>query len=99
MIENRLFNLVCKIPAGKVATYGQIARALGINPRTVGKILSKNSDPSIPCHRVVMSDGRVGGFNRGLGKKIELLRSEGVEVDRKRINLKRFCTHRLAKEN
>jgi O6-methylguanine-DNA--protein-cysteine methyltransferase len=46
--------------------------------RAVGNILNKNYDPKIPCHRVVRSDGKTGGYNRGDKKKIELLKKEGV---------------------
>jgi len=46
--------------------------------RAVGNILNKNYDKSIPCHRVVRSDGKIGGYNRGRENKIRLLKKEGV---------------------
>ena len=74
---------VCKrIPAGRVSTYGEIARALGTKAyRAVGNALNKNPyAPVVPCHRVVSSDGSLGGFAGGSKKKIALLKKEGVEV-------------------
>lgn len=72
--------IVKKIPQGKVLTYREVA-ALAGSPkafRAVGNILNKNYDPGIPCHRVVRSDGKTGGYNRGATKKIEILKSEGA---------------------
>jgi len=63
-----VYNLVSNIPLGKIATYGQLASSLG-NPRAargIGKILNKNPRPIIvPCHRVVCSDGHIGGYMYG----------------------------------
>lgn len=61
-------------------TYKEVAREAG-RPRAfraVGNILNTNYDPKIPCHRVVRSDGKVGGYNRGARRKQKLLREEGV---------------------
>ena len=80
-----VYRIVKKIPKGKVTTYGAIARKLGIHPRAVASILRKNFDKTIPCHRVVYSDGRIGGYNRGVRNKIKLLRKEGIEVKNRRI--------------
>ena len=63
-------------------TYGEVARRAG-NPRAaraVGAILHTNYDPKIPCHRVIRSDGKIGGYNRGSKSKIKKLKSEGVGV-------------------
>lgn len=72
---------VGKIPRGRVTTYSALARALG-RPgaaRAVGNALNKNPHlGAVPCHRVVRSDGRVGGYARGAKKKAALLRAEGV---------------------
>ena len=71
--------VVRSIPKGETRTYGEVAAAAG-NPqaaRAVGMIMSKNFDPSIPCHRVIRADGTVGGYNRGGTKeKLRLLRRE-----------------------
>ncbi len=79
------YNLVMQIPRGMVSTYGALAKALGDirASRACGVMLAQNPDPPrIPCHRVVMSDGSLGGFTHpdGIKKKIELLRQEGVVV-------------------
>ncbi len=80
------YGLVKQIPKGRISTYGALARALGdmIASRACGVMLSQNPEPiKIPCHRVVMSDGSLGGFTHpeGIRKKIELLQEEGVEVE------------------
>ncbi|MEE9151159.1 MAG: endonuclease V [Thermoplasmata archaeon] len=80
---DHFYSLVKQIPKGKVSTYGELARALGDirASRAVGRMLNQNPyAPRIPCHRVVMSDGSLGGFGGGVDKKIALLESEGVEV-------------------
>ena len=76
-----VYELLRKIPAGKVTTYGDLAKALG-NPsasRIIGRILSRNPNPiKVPCHRVVMSDGKLGGYAYGTAKKRGLLEKEGL---------------------
>jgi len=76
-----VYDLLRKIPAGKVTTYGDLAKALG-NPsasRIVGRILGQNPNPiKVPWHRVVMSDGKLGGYAYGTAKKRELLEKEGL---------------------
>ncbi|MFZ5982067.1 MAG: MGMT family protein [Patescibacteria group bacterium] len=78
--QEKVYNVVRKIPKGETLTYRQVAEKAG-SPRAaraVGNILNKNYDPKIPCHRVIRSDGRVGGYNRGTKKKRELLKKEGI---------------------
>lgn len=79
--DEDVYDLLRKIPPGKVSTYGDLAKALG-NPsasRVIGSILAKNPNPiKVPCHRVVMSDGKVGGYAYGTARKKELLEKEGV---------------------
>lgn len=71
--------MVARIPRGKTLTYQEVARRAG-NPRAyraVGNILNKNPDPKrIPCHRVVRSDGSVGGYTQGTQRKTALLKKE-----------------------
>jgi methylated-DNA-[protein]-cysteine S-methyltransferase len=77
-----VFSACKKIPKGKVATYSEIAKAIG-HPnaaRAVGNALSKNRSKSVPCHRVIRSDGSAGGFARGMRAKIRILKREGVEI-------------------
>ena len=71
--------IVRHIPKGQTRSYKEVAMQAG-NPRgarAVARIMASNYDPSIPCHRVIRSDGRVGGYNRGgeYAKK-ELLEKE-----------------------
>ncbi|WP_449462902.1 endonuclease V [Tardisphaera miroshnichenkoae] len=75
--------LISNIPKGKVSTYGDVARALGDirAARAVGVALSRNPyAPHVPCHRVIMSNGELGGYALGQEKKRELLVSEGVPI-------------------
>jgi len=76
-----VYNMLLTIPKRKVSTYGDLAKALG-NPaasRHVGRILGNNPNPiKVPCHRVVMSNGKIGGYAFGTQKKKELLQNEGV---------------------
>lgn len=82
MFREKVYEVVRKIPEGKTLTYKQVAKKAGRPKayRTVGNILNKNYDPAIPCHRVVRSDGKPGGYNRGSVLKIERLRSEGAKI-------------------
>ncbi len=77
-----LYNLLKKIPKGKVTTYKELAQKLETKGfRAVGKIVGKNPEaPKVPCHRVVRSDGGLGGYAFGIKKKIELLEAEGVKI-------------------
>ncbi len=73
--------VVSKIPKGKVLTYKQVATKAGNSKasRVVGNIMKGNFDLKIPCHRVIRSDGGLGGYNRGgIKKKKEILKKEGV---------------------
>lgn len=76
---DKVKKIVSQIPKGKIMTYKEVAKKAG-NPsaaRAVGSIMKKNYDPSIPCHRVIRSDGKIGDYNRGgKSKKIELLKKE-----------------------
>ena len=78
---------VAKIPKGKVLTYAEVARRAGRPKaaRAVGNILNKNFDPEIPCHRVIRSDGKISGYNRGAKRKITRLKNEGVKISGGRI--------------
>lgn len=65
--KEKVFDVTKKIPEGKVMTYKEVAIKIG-SPnaaRAVGAALRTNYDPSIPCHRVIRSDGGMGGYNRG----------------------------------
>lgn len=76
--KNRVLKVVKKIPEGKTLSYKEVAK-LASNEfayRAVGNILNKNQDPKVPCHRVIRSDGKIGGFNKGTREKIKLLKKE-----------------------
>lgn len=81
--DSDVYDLLLKIPVGNVSTYGDLARTLG-NPlasRMIGRILGKNPNPiRVPCHRIVMSDGKVGGYAYGVDKKRDLLEKEGISI-------------------
>lgn len=75
-----VLEIVKKIPRGKTLTYKEVAEKAG-SPRAyraVGNILHANHDSRIPCHRVVRSDGKPGGYNKGMDKKVEMLKNEGA---------------------
>jgi O-6-methylguanine DNA methyltransferase len=76
----KVCQIVKKIPKGKTLTYKKVAELAGYPRawRAVGNILNKNKDPQIPCHRVIRSDGKVGGFREGRNKKIAILKKEGA---------------------
>jgi methylated-DNA-[protein]-cysteine S-methyltransferase len=80
--KEKLYQLLSEIPKGKVTTYGELAKKLKTKGyRAVGKIVGLNPDaPKVPCHRVVRSDGGLGGYAFGLDKKIEILAKEGVKI-------------------
>ncbi|MDP2705443.1 MAG: MGMT family protein [Patescibacteria group bacterium] len=80
--RHRVFAVVKNIPAGKTLSYKQVAQRAG-HPksfRAVGNVLNGNYDPDIPCHRVIRSDGTIGGYNRGNKEKIKKLREEGALI-------------------
>lgn len=80
MFKEKVLKVVSKIPKGKTLTYKEVAKFAG-SPnayRAVGNIISKNYDPKIPCHRVIRSDGAVGGYNRGVENKVKILKKEGA---------------------
>jgi methylated-DNA-[protein]-cysteine S-methyltransferase len=78
--------LVSLLPPGRVTTYKALAGVLGVSPRLVGRALALNPDPIVyPCHRVVRSDGSLGGYSLGAGFKRRLLELEGVRFDGERI--------------
>jgi len=85
--EERVWKLMERIPAGKVTTYGLLAKKLNSRAyRAVGNACRRNPyAPRVPCHRVVRSDGTVGGFSgktsgKNVRRKIQMLRREGVQV-------------------
>lgn len=83
------YSLLRKVPAGKVTTYKALAEAVGTKAyRAVGNAMNKNPyAPEVPCHRVIASDGALGGFASGLTAKKKLLESEGIAFVNQKIDL------------
>lgn len=93
----RVFEVVRRIPKGRVMTYGDVAKILrtetkrAINGSVVGWAMHSNRDPQVPCHRVVFADGRLaaGYAFGGAGKQRDRLEKEGVKfTDEGKVNLK-----------
>jgi len=84
IFKNRVYQAVKGIPKEKVITYKRVAELVGSPKawRAVGNILNKNKDPKIPCHRVIKSDRKIGGYKNGIKKKSFLLKKEGVKINK-----------------
>ena len=81
----RVWAYLRKIPRGNVKTYSQVAKGIGkpLAVRAVANAIGKNPyPPKIPCHRVIRSDGSLGGYSGkgGLKKKRFLLKKEGIRL-------------------
>ena len=87
LFKEKVLELTKKIPKGRVTTYKIIAEKLKTRAyRAVGTALHNNKKPiTIPCHRVVNSNGFLGGYAKGIKKKIELLKKEGIKIKNKKI--------------
>lgn len=81
----KVYQVVKKIPKGKILTYQQVAIKAGRPKasRAVGNILHKNHNSAIPCHRVIRSDGKLGGYNKGPRAKIKILAREKAKFHKK----------------
>lgn len=82
-LEEKVYKKLLEVPKGKVTTYGELARAVGLKngQRAIGRIMNKNPYPVIvPCHRVIMSTGKVGGYAWGEKVKTTMLEKEGVKI-------------------
>lgn len=78
-LKEEIFSFLKTLRRGEVVTYKELAEKFNSHPRAVAKIVASNRDKSVPCFRVVRSDGKIGGYNGLLGKsKKELLESEGI---------------------
>ena len=85
--EVQCLELLGQIPKGKVTTYREIAKALDSQDyRAVGRAMARNRDlVVVPCHRVVCSNGKVGGYANGIDQKIKLLEREGIPISREKV--------------
>ena len=78
LFQQKVYSVVKKIPKGKVLTYKQVAIKMG-QPgaaRAVGNALNKNRSKDVPCHRVIRSDGKTGGYYWGAAEKVKILKKE-----------------------
>ena len=82
LFEQKVYSAVRKIPRGKITTYSEVAR--------IGNALNKNYFRGVPCHRVVMANGRVGGYNKGVKRKINLLKKECIIIRNGMIDLEKY---------
>ena len=82
-LDEKIYKKLLEVPKGQITTYGELARSIGLKngQRVVGKMMNKNPYPVIiPCHRVVMSTGKIGGYAYGENVKIKMLNDEGIEI-------------------
>ena len=82
-LEQHVYKKLMNVPKGHVTTYGDLAKAVGLKngQRIIGKIMNKNPYPVlVPCHRVVMSTGKIGGYAYGENVKMKMLADEGIEI-------------------
>ena len=88
MLSTKVYRKLLRVPKGKVTTYGELANAVGLKngQRTIGMIMKKNPFPVIiPCHRVVKSDGKIGGYAYGERVKSKMLANEGIKIENEKI--------------
>lgn len=85
--EHKVYTTCKRIPRGKVATYKSIGKVMKSKAyRAIGNALHRNPyAPEVPCHRVVKSNGEVGGFASGTKNKINLLKKEGLKIKNGRV--------------
>ena len=82
-LEHKVYKKLLDVPKGQITTYGELAKAVGLKngQRIIGKIMNKNPYPVlVPCHRVVMSTGKIGGYSYGENVKTKMLSDEGIEI-------------------
>ena len=87
--EEKIYEKLLQVPSGYVTTYGDLAKAINLKngQRIVGQIMKKNPFPVIiPCHRVVKSDGTVGGFAYGIEIKKHMLLKEGLKINNNKLS-------------
>jgi len=82
-LDQLVYKKLLLVPKGKITTYGELAKAVGLKngQRAIGRIMNKNPFPVIvPCHRVVNSNGKIGGYAYGKDVKNKMLTKEGIEI-------------------
>ena len=90
--SEKVYKVISRIPGGKISTYKEVAKVLNCKAyRAVGNALNKNPyAPKVPCHRIINSNGRVGGFASGIKAKIKILEKEGIIIKNNKIDLPRY---------
>ncbi|KAG2472146.1 MAG: 6-O-methylguanine DNA methyltransferase, DNA binding domain protein [Nitrosopumilales archaeon] len=87
-LDQLVYKKLMRVPKGKITTYGELAKAVGLKngQRAIGRIMNKNPFPVIvPCHRVVNSNGKIGGYAYGQDVKNKMLTKEGIEIQNGKI--------------
>ncbi|MDE1845225.1 MAG: MGMT family protein [Thaumarchaeota archaeon] len=87
-LEHKVYQKLLKVPKGKVTTYSELAKAVGLKngQRAIGRMMNKNPFPVIvPCHRVILSSGKIGGYAWGEKIKTNMLSKEGVKIKKGKI--------------
>jgi len=82
-LSTKVYTKLLQVPKGKVTTYGDLAKSVGLKngQRIIGMIMKNNPFPVIiPCHRVVRSDGKIGGYTYGEMVKFKMLTKEGIKI-------------------
>jgi len=88
ILSTKVYKKLLQVPQGKVTTYSDLAKAVGLKngQRVIGTIMKKNPFPIIvPCHRVVKSNGKIGGYVYGERVKSQILVREGIKIKAGRI--------------
>ena len=88
ILSTKVYKKLLHVPEGKVTTYSDLAKAVGLKngQRAIGTIMKKNPFPIIvPCHRVVKSNGKIGGYVYGERVKSQILAREGIKIKAGRI--------------
>lgn len=87
-LDQKIYKKLLEVPKGKITTYKEIAKAVGLDngQRIIGRIMNKNPYPIIiPCHRVIKSDGKIGGYAWGQKVKTRMLSNEGIKIKKGKI--------------
>ncbi len=82
-LEDKVYKKLLEVPSGMVTTYRELAMAVGLKngQRVIGRIMNKNPYPVIvPCHRVINSNGKIGGYAWGEKIKTNMLSKEGIKI-------------------
>lgn len=82
-LEHKVYQKLLEVPKGKVTTYSELAKAVGLKngQRSIGRMMNKNPFPVIiPCHRVILSNGKIGGYAWGEKIKTNMLSKEGIKI-------------------